>query len=302
MGTEDGGLRAGRPAFDERPRAQGPGVLSLGPFHPPLVTWNLRQRRYAEPTVEMNPRRYLLAAGLGAALALCGCTATRTLTVSPSNPAAPTEEAGVPCLRSAGTNPVTLWLLSPHFRATMDDLSPPAFRVLVKNGGAQAFAFSPDSIAAFSGGTAVHVLAAEEYVRAIDAQAVALERLTDVNVAQARQKLDAYEALAAIATPGQTAGANGPMYDFSTVPHPDTDIAKAQLSAMEKSRRDEIEAWRQRLLDDAQAMLDRHTVAPGTMAGGVIRLAPEDVAPGRPLKLTITAGGETHEFLFDVGR
>ncbi len=244
-----------------------------------------------------------LLPGLGVVLALCGgCTATRTLTVSPANPVAPTEEGGVPCLRSAGVNPVTLWLLTPRFRANLDDFVPPAFRVLVRNGSGRAFEFSPGSIAASADGEAVQVVTAEEYVREIDAQALALMRLADTNAAEARERLDAYEALAMIATPGTTPGMSGPMYDFSTVPHPDTDRAREQLATTVKSRREEIEAWRQRLLEDAQVMLDSHTVAPGAMAGGVIRLAPDEVAAGRVLKLVIRAGGEAHEFYFDVRR
>jgi len=239
---------------------------------------------------------------LAVAMALGGCTATRTLTVSAANPAAATEEGGVPCLRSAGTNPVTLWVLTPRFRASLDDLAPPAFRILVKNGGRQAFAFSPASIMAFSDGTEVPVLTAAEYLRAIDVQAVALERMTDVASAQARQKIDDYEALASNATAGITTDTAKPMYDFSTVPHPDTEAEKEKVAASEKDRRDEINRWRRRLLDDVPAMLGDQTVAPGTMAGGVIRLAPENVSPGRTLKLTENAGGETHEFLFEVGR
>jgi len=244
----------------------------------------------------------LLLCALAAALALTGCATTRTLTFSSSNPVAPTDEHGVPCLHSGGANPVTLWLLTPRFRTDPDDLTPPAFRLLVKNGGAQPFAFSPANLAASSGGASVHVYTAAEFAGEINVQAVALHRLSDQNVAEAMEKLDAYESMAAIMPAGQTAGLNGPMYDFSTVPHPDTEAEKAQVAATEKSRRDEIEIWRQSLLDGAQMMLGEHTVPPGEMAGGVVRLDPRAVGAGRTLRLVVTSGGEVHEFVFDVGR
>lgn len=236
---------------------------------------------------------------------LAACTTTRTLSVSPDNPATRTEEAGMPCLRSTGANPVTLWLLTPRFRTDPDDLAPPAFRVLVKNGGAEAFAFSPANITASAGGTAVRVLTAVEFAREIDRQAVAMRQMADSNVAKAREKLDQFEAVAnlALATPGTTPGTGvGPMYDFSTVRQSSTDQAREQLDANQKSRAAEIEAWRQNLLEGVQMMLGEHTVSPDEMAGGVVRLDPRAVAAGRTLKLVVTAGGEAHEFLFEVGR
>jgi len=86
------------------------------------------------------------------------------------------------------------------------------------------------------------------------------------------------------------------------VRQPSTDEARAQLDTNAKDRQEEIEAWRQHLLDGARMMLGEHTVPPGEMAGGVIRLDPRAVAAGRTLRLVVTAGGEAHEFVFDVGR
>jgi hypothetical protein len=244
-----------------------------------------------------------LLPGLGAVLALCGgCTTTRTLAVSNLNPTAPTFEHGVPCLQSARTNAVTVWLLTPVYRTDLRDLHPPAFRVLVKNGGDRAFDFFPDNISASSGGTAVHVFTAEEFIREIDRQAAVLVHMLDIGTAETKEKADQTEAYAAVATPGTSPGANGPVYDFSTVPHRLGEDAKEQIDEQAAGRRAEIERWRRELLDDARLMLGRHTVAPGAMAGGVVRLAPAGVGGGQPLKIVITAGGETHEFYFDVGR
>jgi len=247
-----------------------------------------------------------LLIGLGLAIAFSGgCSTTRTLAVSPLNPVVPTYEHGMPCLQSVKKNAVTVWLLTPEFRTSLQDLRPPAFRMLAKNGGDRDFEFSPDSVTASAGGRAVHVLTAVEYAREIDRQAAALAHMLDLGAAGAKEKADQTEAIAATATPGTTpgAGANGgPMNDFSTIPHGSAADAKQQIDATTESRRAEIEAWRKNLLTDAEMMLGRQTVAPGMMAGGIIRLAPADLSGGGPLKIVITAGGETHEFLFDVGR
>jgi hypothetical protein len=243
-----------------------------------------------------------LLSGLGLAVAFSGgCTTTRTLAVSPANAIAPTYEHGTPCLQSVKQNTVTVWLLTPEYRTNLQDLRPPAFRVLVKNGGDRDFEFSPASITASADGRAVQVLTAGEYAKEIDRQAAILAHMLDLGSAGAKEKADQSEAFAAAATPGTTTGVNGPLPDFSTIPHGLAADAKEQIDATTERRRAEIEAWRKDLLADAQMMLDRQTVAPGAMAGGVIRLAPEDLGGG-PLKIVIAAGGETHEFLFDVGR
>ena len=245
----------------------------------------------------MKPRFFPLA--LSVALLLGSCTTTRTLTVSSSNPIAPTDEHGVACLRSGGTNPVSLWLLTPRFRTDPDDLAPPAFRLLAKNGTGQPFAFSPANITASADGTAVHVYTLAEYAGAINAQAVALHRTADQNVAKAKEKLDQLEAYAAVETPAVDYMGK---VDFSSVRPPSTEGARAELATNAKDRQEEIETWRQDLLDGARMMLGEHTVPPGEMAGGVIRLDPRAVAAGRTLRLVVTAGGEAHEFVFDVGR
>jgi hypothetical protein len=247
----------------------------------------------------MKTGRLLL--GLGVVLALCGgCTTTRTLTVSGLNPIAPTYEHGVPCLQSARTNTVTLWLLSPEYRADIRELAPPAFRVLVRNGGDRVFEFSPDCITASWGGTAVHVFTAGEYSREIDRQAEILVHMVDIGAAGAKEKADQFEAYAA--TPGTVVSQGKVLYDFSTVEHGSASDAKAQIDAATVSRRAEIETWRKNLRNEAQMMLGRQTVAPGAMAGGIVKLEPSRIQRGRPLRLVVAAGGETHEFFFDVGR
>ena len=61
-----------------------------------------------------------LAFGLGFAISLGGgCTTTRTLLVSPANPAAATADQGVQCLRSVKKNAVSVWLLTPEFRTDL---------------------------------------------------------------------------------------------------------------------------------------------------------------------------------------
>lgn len=245
----------------------------------------------------------LLLSGLGAILALgAGCATTRTLAVSKLNSSAPTFERGVPCLQSARTNAVTVWLLTPVYRTNLRDLHPPAFRVLVRNGSGRPFDFSPDNISASSGNVPVRVFTAEEFIRDIDLQGADLVHMLDIGTAGAMAKVDQLEAYAAAAPTGVVDSNGKLLVDFSTVQRPSITDARTRIDEQAASRRAEIEKWRREALDDARLMLEQHTVAPGAMAGGVVRLDPAAVGAGQPLKLVITAGGEAHEFYFDVGR
>jgi hypothetical protein len=42
-------------------------------------------------------------------------------------------------------------------------------------------------------------------------------------------------------------------------------------------------------------------VAPGSTAGGIVKLDPAPIRRGQPLKLVVTVGGEAHAFVFEVG-
>ena len=245
-----------------------------------------------------------LACGLGFAISLgSGCTTTRTLSVSPANPTAATSEQGVTCLRSVKRNAVTVWLLTPEYQTDLNEFDPPAFRVLVSNGGDKTFDFSLVNVAALSGEDSVHVFTREEYSRAITLHAVALLHGVDVQTARQLAAEEKMQASIAVADSGPVVGANGTLlHDFSTheASSSGADVARIEESA--KNRRTAIYLRRKELLDEANLMLVPHTVAPGATAGGIGKLDPALISRGQPLKLVVTAGGEAHEFVFEVGR
>jgi hypothetical protein len=238
--------------------------------------------------------------GLGFAISLGGgCTTTRTLSVSPANPTAATSDQGVQCLRSVKGNAVTVWLLTPEFRTDLREFDPPAFRVLVRNNGDKAFDFSPVNVTASSGENSVHVFTREEYCRAINRH-----EDTSLQAAHQRtalQKAPSEELLASMSSRDAllSAGSSGQqMNDFSGNQGSDSPTKIEKAAADERAA---INLRRENLLDEARLMLVQHTVAPGLMAGGIVKLDPARIRRGRPLKLVVTAGDEAHEFVFEVG-
>ena len=63
---------------------------------------------------------------------------------------------------------------------------------------------------------------------------------------------------------------------------------------------EDFRAVRDSQLRGLRNLLTPGTLAPGGRTGGVVKLHPEDLRSGRPLRLVVTLGGETHEFQFDV--
>jgi hypothetical protein len=241
-----------------------------------------------------------LAFGLGFAISLGGgCTTTRTLSLVPANPAAATSEQGVTCLRSVQRNAVTVWLLTSKYQTDLHEFDPPAFRVLVRNNGGKAFDFSPVNVTASSGENPVHVFTGEEYCQAINRYEDAL--LEAFHKQTAQQKAPTGELLDSISSrdPLLSGGSSGQqMHDFTGMQYSDS-LAKMEETAGD--RRTAIYLRRKELLDEANLMLVPHTVAPGSTAGGIVKLDPAQISRGRPLKLVVTVGGEAHEFVFEVG-
>ena len=239
--------------------------------------------------------------GLGLAISLGGgCTTTRTLSLAPANPAAAIADQGVPCLRSVKKNAVSVWLLTPEYQADLNEFDPPAFRVLVSNNGDTAFDFSLVNVAASSGDNSVHIFTREEYCQAINRYEDALLKAFYKQTAQ--QKPLPEELLDSISSrdPLLSGGSSGQqLHDFSGTQNSDS-LAKNEKAAGD--RRTAIYVKRKELLDEASLMLVPHTVAPGATAGGIVKLDPAHVSRGQPLKLVVTAGGEAHEFVFEVGR
>ncbi len=245
----------------------------------------------------------LFGLGIGlAALVGGGCTTARTLSASTANQAAALTDQGVPCLRSAKNNVVTVWVLTPEFRSDPREFSPPEFRVIVKNGGRRPFALSAGDVAVSSGTNAVHLTTPEEYRATVVQRARA--QLVKV-YGQASELLAGQEGIRAYAdgpAPRTVAGVNGQvLYDFSSRDFDAADDMEHRLNAEAKAQGAKIRAQAERLLNESQEMLTAATLQPGQSAGGLVRLEPAQIHRGEPLRLVIIAGGETHEFVFDVG-
>ena len=245
----------------------------------------------------MNAMKAPVFAAFGI-MALAGCTTTRTLSVSPANPTTATSAQGATGLRSVKTNAVTVWLLTPEYQTDLRKFAPPAFRVLVSNGGDKAFDFSVADVSASSGGNSVHVFTAAEYREAINRQAQT--RLLDVIRKTAQQK--ANEGFFATSDTPAVLDAEGRLVHEVSFPLSSSTVEGwAEIEAAAADKRDAINLERMERLDEARWMLVRRTVAPGSMAGGIVKLDPTQISRGQALKLVITAGGEPHEFIFEVG-
>jgi hypothetical protein len=225
-----------------------------------------------------------------------GCTNTRTLSVSPANPTMVTSEQGMTSLRSVKRNAVTVCLLTPQFQTARREFDPPTFRVLVRNDGDKVCDFSPANVTALSGASSVHVFTRMEYCQAINRYEDALLRLGHGQTSLHETSGDGLQDVSAMSLdPAMSKGvSNRPVQEFSEYAAiPSTGASTPQQAAVNHRRK--------ALLDEATRMLVQRTVAPGTMAGGIIKLDPAKISHGQPLKLVVTVGGEAHEFVFEVG-
>ena len=195
---------------------------------------------------------------------------------------------------------MTVWLLTPEYQTDLNEFDPPAFRVLVSNSGDKTFDFSLVNVAALSGEDSVHVFTREEYCRAInryeDALLEAFHKQTALQKAPPEELLDSISSRDSLLSGGSS---GQQMHDFTGIQNSDS-LAKIEKDAGD--RRTAIYLRRKELLDEANLMLVPHTVAPGATAGGIGKLDPALISRGQPLKLVVTAGGEAHEFVFEVGR
>jgi hypothetical protein len=210
--------------------------------------------------------RFAMAASVAVAVSAC----TRTLSVSPVNPAQLTVENGRPALRSQLKNRVEVVLLHREFSYQLASL--PAFDVTVWNAGDTPFVFSTKNVTAFSGDAPVRVYTSgqlEARARHDSELAVELEAHTAWDVGPANS------AIARSREAGSEMDAR----------HRAENIGEAGQGRMR---------W-------IESLLRSQEVGPGQMAGGVVKLNNEDIKTGRPLRLVVTVGGEEHPFVFDVG-
>jgi len=205
-----------------------------------------------------------------AILVLGGCTTTRTLSVSQENGATLGFAQGRPWLQSVKRNTVAVWLLTPTYKTDLNDLIPPAFLVVVRNGGDQTMSLSRGDITATADGRPIHILTYEEYCGEIDRQA-------------GQESFRLQEPLGRGEAPNES---------------PELWEPGGIMWLGERL----IDLQRDHLLADAGLMLvlDQYLIAPGQAIKGVVRLKPSDLSSGQRLRILVKTGDETHEFFYDV--
>jgi hypothetical protein len=229
-----------------------------------------------------------------AAALLAGCTTTHTLSVSQANTAAISFAQGKPWLESAKRNTVAVWLLTPTYQTHLSELLPPAFFVVVRNGGDRLISLSSGDITATAAGHPVHLLTYEEYRDEIDRQA--------------RQAM--------VGIWSQAGGLTGrtelpERWGLNSNDQPDhlppelilsPGVDSALLDRRAQAQGLVLEFRRNALLADARWMLElnQSAIAPGHSAARVLRLRPSDLSSGQRLRILVKTGDETHEFLYEV--
>lgn len=239
---------------------------------------------------------------LASSALISGCVSQRSLSVSDDSRAA--YEQGVAVLRSSKTNLVVVRLLSSEFSNETNAM--PAFFVAVANGTDNAIDFSTANVTATSGGERVKVYSFEDVQKRIKREAALMAFAVAMNAAgqsmQASMPQTSYSS-GSVNAYGTGGYARANYSGYATTYNPAaTAAAQAQINANSQNQMAMIAAARNAQLNDTGALLRRNTVAPGNVAGGVVKLHAQDIRSGHPLVLTVTVGPEVHEFKFNVTR
>jgi hypothetical protein len=240
----------------------------------------------------MNAMRACVLAAFGVAT-LTGCTTARTLSVSQENR---TTRANGKVngerkhwLLSVKKNTAAVCLLTPACSIRLEDLSPPAFLVAIRNGGDQTISLSRDDVTATVDGRPIHILTYEEYCAAIHDQEV-------WEWARARWASDG-PVSGKVAPPPLEQRAYPPE-GYCYTPSTDTNDFVIPVSVSTIIARTPDDA----LLDvRSMPVLGQYSIAPGQTVSGVVRFKPSELSRGQRLRILVRAGDEMHEFVYDVG-
>ncbi len=242
----------------------------------------------------MNTAKACVFAAFGI-MVLGGCATTRTLSVSQANTAAISFAQGKPWLKPVKRSAVAVWLLTPTYKTHLSELLPPAFLVIVHNGGDRLISLSSEDVAATVAGHPVHLLTYEEYRDEIDRQARQEMVKTWAQAGWGPGRID---------LPERWVMNSNDQLDHlppELILSPGVDSAlldrRAQAQALV------LEFRRGDLLADARLMLGlgQSAISPGRSAARVLRLRPSDLSSGQRLRILVKTGDETHEFLYEVG-
>jgi hypothetical protein len=240
----------------------------------------------------------------GLSLVLLG-SCSSSLSVSPNNPVPPIYEQGDPVLVSLKKHEVMVRLISHGFSSSIHDL--PSFLVVFKNRGNLNLEISETNVTGLCGSKSVRVYSAEKLRKKIQTEAVmlamsaALSGASQSIAASMPQQTYSSGSAYAYGSGGGYARAN---YSgvASTYNPAATNLAISQINANTANEVNAIASNRHSALADTSTMLQRNTLFPGRIAGGVVKLYGQDLSRGKPLKLVVTIDGEQHEFLFDIGK
>jgi hypothetical protein len=241
---------------------------------------------------------------LGLSLVLLG-SCSSSLSVSPNNPVPPIYEQGDPVLVSRKKHEIMVRLISHGFSSSIHDL--PSFLVVLKNRGNSTLEISEANVTGLCGSKAVRVYNAEKLRKKIQTEAAilamsaALEGASQSIAASMPQQTYSSGSAYAYGSGGSYARAN--YSGMTTTYNPAaTNAAISQINANTANEVGAIASNRNSALADTSTMLQRNTLFPGRIAGGVVKLYGQDMSRGKQLKLVVTIDGEQHEFLFDIGK
>jgi hypothetical protein len=252
--------------------------------------------------VRTSPGKSSMIIALALAVFHLGGCGTKSVNVSSSSPIRATYEQGTAVLVSQKTNGVVLRVLTAEFSKN----TLPSFYVAVSNGGDSEIEFSTSNLSAFSGKERVRVYTYEELDKKIRREAAMAAAAAAMNGASqsisASMPVTTYSSGSAYSS-GSGGYAGATYYETTTAYDPAAAAAaQAQINAQTTSQMSMIASARNIQLDNLGSVLRRNTLRPGASMGGVAKLHSEDIESGQPLEIIVSIGGETHEFVFDVGK
>ncbi len=196
---------------------------------------------------------------------------------------------------------VLLGLAKPDFKPG----DPPAMLLVVRNNSAAPFLLAPSSLSVTADGRPVRVYTYEELQTGIDKSA---SRKSFWNgLAAGMSSMSGNSATTSKTTGNYTirddyGNRAGGTYTATTVTDDPAATAarRAAINNQAAATRREIEFDKVTQLQGLSSILRENTLAPGAMAGGVVKLHPEDLKGAQAVSITVQAGDEAYEFPLEV--
>lgn len=196
---------------------------------------------------------------------------------------------------------VLLGLAKPDFKPG----DPPAMLLVVRNNSPAPFLLAPSSLSVTADGRPVRVYTYEELKTGIDKQA---SRKSFWNgLAAGMSSMSANSPTTSKTTGSYTIRDNygnqaGGDYTATTVTDDPAATAarRGEINNQAAATRREIQATNATQIQGLSSILRENTLAPGAVAGGVVKLHPEDLKDAQAVSITVQAGDEAYEFPLEV--